>query len=70
MSFRSTCRRSGSAKAISRCWSIISLKKFNRHNDKEIQGIEPEVIEVFMNYYWPGNIRELENVIERMVHPG
>lgn len=29
--------------------------------------IEPEVIEILMRYSWPGNIRELENLIERLV---
>jgi transcriptional regulator with GAF, ATPase, and Fis domain len=34
---------------------------------KNIKGIEPETIELFELYNWPGNIREMENVIERMV---
>src|SRR5262249_14731489 len=29
------------------------------------KGIAPEVMEVLLNYRWPGNIRELENAIER-----
>jgi len=31
----------------------------------EVEGITPEAMEVLLSYSWPGNIRELENVIER-----
>lgn len=41
------------------------LKKLNRFNNKEIHDIHPEVLEAFMDYEWPGNIRELENLLER-----
>ncbi|OHE57782.1 MAG: hypothetical protein A2Z47_04560 [Thermodesulfovibrio sp. RBG_19FT_COMBO_42_12] len=43
-----------------------SFKKFTTKYKKIIH-ILPEVIAAFSNYDWPGNIRELENVIERMV---
>jgi len=43
----------------------IILEKLNRRHRKNIQGIAPEVMEAFMRYNWPGNIRELENVMER-----
>ena len=43
------------------------LKEFNRENGKAIRGINPEVMQVFHQYSWPGNIRELRNVINRMV---
>jgi transcriptional regulator with PAS, ATPase and Fis domain len=32
---------------------------------KSIEGISPEAMAILMNYYWPGNIRELQNVLER-----
>jgi DNA-binding NtrC family response regulator len=41
------------------------LKRMNRLNTKEIHDIHPRVIEAFKNYSWPGNIRELENLMER-----
>jgi DNA-binding NtrC family response regulator len=41
------------------------ITKLNRLNIKEIHGIDPLVIEAFKQYSWPGNIRELENLIER-----
>jgi DNA-binding NtrC family response regulator len=43
----------------------IILKKLNQFSPKEIHGIHPQVIDAFKNYDWPGNIRELENLLER-----
>jgi PAS domain S-box-containing protein len=39
-------------------------RKFSRLSAKEIQGLSPEVLPVLMSHDFPGNIRELENVIE------
>jgi two-component system response regulator AtoC len=41
------------------------MAKFNERLKKQFSGIEPEGIERLVSYNWPGNIRELENVIER-----
>ena len=41
------------------------IKKFNKHHGQQILGIEPEALEALKSYRWPGNIRELENIIER-----
>jgi len=43
----------------------LFLKKMNRINTKEIYHIDSQVLEAFRHYSWPGNIRELENIIER-----
>jgi DNA-binding NtrC family response regulator len=43
------------------------LKKFSMLMEKPVGNIDPEVISVFMNYDFPGNVRELENIIERGV---
>ncbi|SDO72079.1 sigma-54-dependent transcriptional regulator [Desulforhopalus singaporensis] len=43
------------------------LKKFSEKNRKDIKGFHPEVLNLLMQYSWPGNIRELENTIERAV---
>ncbi|MBW1701220.1 MAG: sigma 54-interacting transcriptional regulator [Deltaproteobacteria bacterium] len=40
------------------------VRKFNRLGGKEIQGFSPEVLPVLMSHDFPGNIRELENIIE------
>ena len=39
-------------------------KKYNKINNKKIEGISSEVKKIFQEYHWPGNIRELENAIE------
>ncbi len=43
----------------------VFLGKMNRFNSKDIHDIHPGVMSAFRNYPWPGNIRELENLIER-----
>jgi len=40
------------------------VRKFNRLSGKEIQGLSPEVFPILMVHDFPGNIRELENIIE------
>lgn len=41
------------------------LKRLNRLYSKNILDIHNDVLHAFLNYDWPGNIRELENLIER-----
>ena len=41
------------------------VKRLNKFHLKDIQDIHPQVLEAFGRYSWPGNIRELENLIER-----
>ena len=40
------------------------LNKLSKKTNKEIRYISDNVMAIFMDYSWPGNIRELENVIE------
>ena len=41
------------------------LRRFNRRMSQNIQGFAPQSLEIMRKYRWPGNIRELENLIER-----
>ncbi len=41
------------------------IRKFSGELKKKIDGLEPEAQKLLMRYNWPGNIRELENTIER-----
>jgi len=41
------------------------LNKFARDNDKAINGVTDKAMQALQSYSWPGNIRELINVIER-----
>ena len=41
------------------------LAKANKELNKEVEGFEPDVMTIFMNYSWPGNLREFRNVIRR-----
>jgi len=41
------------------------LARSNRELNKEVEGFEPEVMQIFFNYPWPGNLREFRNVIRR-----
>ena len=43
------------------------LAVFNEENGKQIEGFTPEAVEILCAYRWPGNIRELRNLVERMV---
>ncbi len=43
----------------------VILDRMNRLYDKAIRDVHPRVMESFKRYSWPGNIRELENLLER-----
>jgi PAS domain S-box-containing protein len=40
------------------------IQKFNRLKGRNIPGISPDTRAIFQSYSWPGNIRELENILE------
>jgi two-component system response regulator HydG len=43
------------------------LRKYNEKHKRQIKGFAPRSLDLFMRYDWKGNIRELENTIERSV---
>jgi two-component system response regulator HydG len=43
------------------------LKIYSKKENKQITGMANPVIEELLNYSWPGNIRELENIMARSV---
>jgi DNA-binding NtrC family response regulator len=47
--------------------SVFLLEKICRNLKKKIDGLTPEVADIFKNYSWPGNIRQMANIIERAV---
>ncbi|MBE3589166.1 MAG: sigma 54-interacting transcriptional regulator, partial [Thermoanaerobacteraceae bacterium] len=44
------------------------LKRISGRLGKGVEGFAPETLDLFLNYHWPGNIRELQNVVERAVN--
>ena len=43
------------------------LGRFSRDHEREVSGIAPEALKILGEYHWPGNVRQLENTIERAV---
>ena len=66
-SSRSRCRRSASAARTSRCWPSTSWRSTPSRWGRRSRAIARPALELLQQHDWPGNIRELENVIERAV---
>ncbi len=47
--------------------AIHFIGKYAREMEKDIRGISPKALEILENYHYPGNVRELENIIARCV---
>ena len=43
------------------------LEEFSQKKEKKVRSVSGDVMEIFMNYHWTGNVRQLRNVIERAV---
>jgi transcriptional regulator with GAF, ATPase, and Fis domain len=41
------------------------IRRFSGELKKKVQGVDGDALKLLMRYHWPGNIRELENAIER-----
>ncbi|MBF0482732.1 MAG: sigma-54-dependent Fis family transcriptional regulator [Desulfovibrionaceae bacterium] len=47
--------------------SMHFLERYARENSKTFRGFSPEAVEYLSAYEWPGNVRQLQNVVERCV---
>jgi DNA-binding NtrC family response regulator len=45
----------------------LFIARFGADNDRDIRGITPAALKMLIDYHWPGNVRQLENTIERAV---
>jgi len=43
------------------------LRKYAAENDKDVTSFSPEAMDALTGYEWPGNVRQLQNVVERCV---
>jgi DNA-binding NtrC family response regulator len=43
------------------------IRRFNEKNRRSVLGLQPDTMSALKRYPWPGNIRELENLLERLV---
>jgi DNA-binding NtrC family response regulator len=43
------------------------IRVYNEKRNKHVKGISSEALNMLVDFEWPGNIRELENIVERMV---
>jgi len=43
------------------------LKQFRKEMNKPLEGFSDDALNIFINYRWPGNIRELKNLMERLM---
>jgi two-component system response regulator HydG len=43
------------------------IRQYALKNHKNVKGLTPRALEVILGYHWPGNIRELQNAMERAV---
>ena len=47
--------------------ALVFLKMANERFGKNIETLEPALIERFQKYHWPGNVRELKSTVDRLV---
>jgi transcriptional regulator with PAS, ATPase and Fis domain len=47
----------------------LFLARFAKDSGRQLRGISPAAMEVLVGHYWPGNVRDLQNVIERACAP-
>ena len=62
---RCSCRRCASAARTSRCWCSTSCRSSPPKRAAARVTISQDALRRLMAYHWPGNVRQLENVVER-----
>src|SRR5882762_1145311 len=67
MFFRRMFLHCESARTISRFWSATLFSSFARRMNKAVDTVPTETMNALIRYHWPGNIRELQNLVERAV---
>ena len=45
----------------------LFLDQANKELEKDVEGFSPDAVEALIQYAWPGNLRELKNIVKRMV---
>jgi two-component system response regulator AtoC len=43
------------------------IRKYAREFNRDVRGVSTGALEVLMRYDWPGNVREMENIIKRSI---
>jgi DNA-binding NtrC family response regulator len=43
----------------------LFITRFATDSGKTIEGISPQAMQILVNYHWPGNVREVQNIVER-----
>ena len=66
-SYRWRFRRWPSGARTSRCWPSISWSRLAEKYGKSINGSRPDALELLVTASWPGNVRQLYNVVEQAV---
>ncbi len=66
-SCRWSCRRCGIGRRTSRCWSSGSSSTSAPSISGGASGCPPEALQVCQRFPWPGNVRQLRNIVERLV---
>ena len=47
--------------------ATVHLKNFSAHSGKKAKSLSPLALDQMQKYHWPGNLRELRNILERAV---
>ena len=61
------CLRCGNDHQTSTFWPNISSKNITLIYNRSVRGISSEALKMLMDYAWPGNVRQLDAVIEKAV---